>query len=116
MGVQKSFTFFSQELNQVSWTLTDQNGNPVNSAAVVATLYWGRDRINPNATPGIAVSQFTAINLTYSSTTNSYVGTIPGLFDEPIGGDYTLVVDAKDGSGSQLGHWERRAVITVSGS
>lgn len=113
MTVQKSFTFFSNSANQVNWTLIDATGASVNTAAVTATLYWGRDRLKPDQIPGIAINGFSAVDLVFASGIYSVV--IPALDTLPNGGDYILVVDAVDGSGNPLAHWERPAVVVQYG-
>lgn len=114
MSVQKSFTFYNKTLSQLNWTITDQSGNPISTANVTATLFWARDRINPEQTPGIAVQNFTNLALAFSNTTSQYFVVIPGLFDTPIGSDYVLAVDAVLG-GNPYGHWERPAVVVEYG-
>lgn len=116
MTISGSYTFFSEGPNSLSLSLTDANGVGLsNTSVVVASLYWGRDRLNPNVTPGVVVANFDAINCAYNVNSQTFVGSIPGTFNTPIGGDYTLVVDAEDSSQNSLGHWERRAVVVVSG-
>lgn len=115
MTVPKSFTFYSNTINLLTWTITDTSGQIVNNATVTATLFWGRDKINPNQTPGVAVPNFTDIDLTFSSQNQNYSATIQALSSIPLGGDYILVVDAISNLSSQIAHWERPSVITDVG-
>lgn len=116
MTIPESFTFFNESQNVVSLMPTDSTGVQLpNTSNVTVTLYWGRDRINPNVTPGIVVQNANAVQLSYNSISNTFSGVISSDFDAPPGGDYVLVVSAVDNLGSAIGHWERRAVVVVSG-
>lgn len=114
MASINSFTFFSGGINELSWTVTDLAGVIVNTAAVTSTLYWGRSRINPDSVPGIAVTNFTGIVLTYNSTTQQYSNSTI-FFTAPNGGDYLTVVDVKSGSGVALAHYEIPTVVSEGG-
>jgi hypothetical protein len=111
MSVPSSFTFFSKNQNMLTWTVTDVTGANVNSASVTATLYFDRDPIDPDLNPGDAVPTFTDVSLLFNVQDQKYEVVIPATFDPPVGGNYTLVVDASN-AGVGLGHWERRAVVT----
>lgn len=112
MPIPTSFTFFAANGQFLNWTLTDTNtGAPINTATVTATLYVGRSRLNPDAVPGTADPNFTAINLVYIPTSaGQYQGLVTSAFDPTPGQGYVLVVDAV-ASGYQNQHWEVPAVV-----
>jgi hypothetical protein len=116
MAVQKSFTLFSQNLNELTWTVEDCGGTMVNNAVVVATLYYQRDRINPALVPGSPVPNLTAVTLTYNvPVANVYAAIVPALFNATQSGDYVLVVDISAADTTPLAHWERPAVVIPNG-
>lgn len=114
MSVQKSFTFYPNTESAIDWVVTDDNGNFVNNASLVLTLYWGRDKVRPDLVPGVPVTNVNSISMTLSSG-NTYTGTFTiSSLNAPQGGDYTLVVEATINS-NPIGHWERPAVVVDTG-
>ena len=126
MTLPNSFTFLAANGQYLNWTLTDPlTGDAINGATITATLYAGRDRDDPDTTPGTPVSGFTNVSLAFISApytseftgtlANLYQGTITSAFDPEPGGNYVLVVDATAPS-YQPQHWESPAVVRPRGS
>jgi hypothetical protein len=82
----------------LQWTLVDSNGNPINNAVVLATLYVGRSRSDPDDIPGTAVNPINNVTLVYVAASNGvYQAAIPATLDPPAsysGQPYMIVVDA----------------------
>lgn len=115
MPVQKSFTFYQNAQSAVDWQVTDDSGAVVNNASLVLSIYWGRDKVRPDIVPGLVVASVNALSMVFSNTTNNYTASFTITANSaPIGGDYTVVIDATL-SASPLDHWERPAVILSTG-
>src|SRR6266849_2421831 len=112
-----SLTFPVRTAFQLTWTLVDLSGNPINNAAVTATLYAGRSPTNPNAVPGTDVSPIINVTLTYVPLSNGqYSAAIPATLNPaPNGVGYTIVIDGTVG-GNQIYHTEQPVSIETAGS
>lgn len=84
--------------------LRDADSNSyLNAATVTATLY---------DSSGSAVTGLNGITLSYvSSTDGNYKGYVESTFDPSPGVNYTLKVDATEGS--VVGHWEIPVTVKV---
>jgi hypothetical protein len=76
----------------LSWTLTDSQGSPINSATVTATLYSGR----VNGTGGTVVTPINALPLVYvPGSAGLYSAQVLATLDPAAGlTDFVLVVEA----------------------
>lgn len=112
-----SLTFPVLTAFQVTWTLTDQNGNPITNANVVANLYSNRSFLNPDLTPGTSVAPVQNLQLVYTGSNGQYAAIVPGTLDPgPDGGfGFTLVIDGTV-SGIQVYHDEVPVAIGVAGA
>lgn len=135
MAIQvASLTFTIRNGQYLNFWWNDANtGLPVRNATVTATLYYGRSKSNPDATPGTADPNFTSIPLQYLGDDASYPGAagvlaghyqglIPASFDptgnqppSPLGGGYACVVDA-NAVGYQPQHLEIPSTVKVRDS
>ena len=74
-----------------------------NASTVTATLY---------DSAGSAVTGLTSVSFSYVSGSNgNYTGSVSESFDPSIGTDYTLKIDASEGS--TVGHWEIPVSVRV---
>lgn len=107
-------TLFINGQNQINWSVNDSAGQVIN-ANVTASLYWGRDRIRPDLSPGIVAVN--AFSLTLNSTTNVYSAVVNSFTGVYPGGGYTLIVNATNptNGSAQIDHWERPAVLILNG-
>ena len=71
-----SFTYRSEQPENLTWSLSDDSGNPISGATVLATLYANRSLTNPSTIPGTPVTGFTNILLPESSTPGTYATVI----------------------------------------
>lgn len=112
-----SITFPVLTVFNLSWTLTDAQGNPINNAIVTANLYAGRSIQNPLLTPGTVVSPISALNLPYVvGSAGQYSAPVAATLNPPLKGvGFVLVVDATVG-GMEIYHQEIPAVIQSAGS
>ena len=101
----------------LTWTLTDSQGNPINTANVTANLYSGRLPANPQDVPGTLVPPIVNIALVYNGGgAGQYSATIPATLNPlPNGVGYTLVIDATVGS-TPVYHFEQPAAVETAGS
>jgi hypothetical protein len=118
-----SFTIPVNTVFTLTWTLTDAQGDPINNAAVTATLYAGRSVTNPTVTPGTPVAPINALNLPYVlGSAGQYSAAIAGTVNPPTDGTgYVLVINATINNGAtQIYHTEQPAVVdtgvTATGS
>src|SRR5258708_32438029 len=111
-----SFTIPVNTIFTLTWTLTDQQGNPINNANVIATLYAGRSIRNPQAVPGTAVAAINAITLTYvPGSAGQYSAAVSGTVNPPLDGTgNVLVIDANIG-GVQIFPTAEPAVVETDG-
>ena len=110
-----SLTFPIDTVFTLTWTLTDAQGNPINNANVVATLYSGRSATNPVAVPGTAVPPINGLVLTFIAN-GQYSAAVPGtLAPAPDGVGYILVIDATV-SGQPVYHREEPATVETAGA
>jgi len=105
-----SFTFRALQQNLLTWTLTDNSGNPITGATVSATLYANRNLQNVTQYPGTADSIFVNIPLV-ETPPGTYTGVIPVTFNP---GSATLgfatVITALSGS-TNIGTWTIPSVV-----
>jgi hypothetical protein len=113
MALPASFTFEIENDQYLKWTLVDgETAVPITNATVTATLYTGRDPVDPITTPGTAVTGFNNLSLTHQGS-GVYRGQIPHAFVPSVAtGGYILVVIATQPGGSQ-GKWEIPSVVAV---
>ena len=107
-----SFTFRALQQALLSWTLTDQNGNPISGATVNATLYENLNLQNPTDYPGTPVAGFTNVNLVETPAASGiYVATLPATINpDPATMGFITVIVATSGS-TPLGTWNIPTVI-----
>lgn len=112
-----SLTFPVKTAFVLSWTLTDTAGNPINNATVIANLYAGRSRTEPEQVPGTPVVPIVNFALSYvNGSAGIYSATVPGTLDPPLDGTgYVLVIDATV-SGQQIYHCECPVAVDTAGS
>lgn len=108
--------FYAKNQFTLQWTLTDQNGNPINNASVIANLYSGRSTVNPDVTPGTIVPPISNVTLNYVSSSNGvYQATIPVTLDPiPSVNGFVLTIDASI-SGNPIYHYEEPSTV-INGS
>src|ERR1700749_4858793 len=82
----------------LTWTLTNADNTPVDTASVTATLYQGRSRINPDLVPGTPVTNLTNVNLAYIAASQGQYQALISPIDSELGGDYILVIDGVIGT------------------
>jgi hypothetical protein len=101
----------------ITWTLTDNAGNSINNAAMVATLYAGRSTRDPDAFPGTPTSPIIGLSFSYvPSSAGLYSLPIPATLDPPLNGaGYVLVIDATVGA-TPVYHTEQPVVLDTAGA
>jgi len=106
-----SLVLYKASGQYLEWTIND-GMLPlqfVNNAAVVATLYHGRNVATGD--PGTPVPSATEIVLAFVAN-GLYRALLSASFDPHIGVDYLLVVDAT-APGYESQHWEEPVVVEV---
>lgn len=104
---------------RLQWTESDANGNPVNNAAVTATLYSGRSQLHPDRTPGSVVTAFgtngVAALAYVANSAGVYQAAMPAATSPPPtpSGFYILVFEAKVGS-TLIDHDEQPVQVVSS--
>lgn len=108
-----TFTFQALQTQQLSWTLADQNNNPITGATVKATLYSNRSRFTPTVSPGVADSVFNNLTLTETPAASGiYVTLIPESFNpSPALINFITVITGVDSGNNQIGVWEIPTVV-----
>lgn len=107
-----SFTFRALQQGLLSWSLSDQNGNPISGATVNATLFADLNLQNPVLYPGTPVTGFTNVNLVETpSASGIYIAALPATINPPISTiGFVTVITATSGS-TALGTWSIPTVI-----
>ena len=107
-----SFTFRALQQALLTWTLTDQNGNPISGATVTATLYANRNLQNTTQYPGTAVTNFTNVSLVETPALSGiYVATLPATINPSAATlGFATVISALSGSTS-IGTWTIPSVV-----
>lgn len=110
-------TFPVSTLFTLSWTLLDQNNNPINNATVVANLYAGRSLRNPLDVPGTLVPPIVDLTLAYQpASAGIYSAAVPATLDPELDGvGYVLVIDGLT-SGTPIFHQEIPVVLETAGA
>jgi hypothetical protein len=112
-----SLTFPVLTAFKLNWTVTDADGNGVNNAAVIATLFAGRSRTNPTALPGTPVPPIVALPLTYvPDSVGVYSAAVPATLNPAqSAAGFVVVVDASVSS-TNIYHAEEAVVLETDGS
>lgn len=109
-----SFTFRALQQAQLTWNLTDQNGNPIIGATVNATCYENRNIQNVTQYPGTPLTGFNNVVLTETPASSGiYVVVLPATINPAQSTNgYVTVITATLGP-TPVGTWSIPTVFTA---